>query len=84
MQRANVSAINRLIATKIRNISENPTLAHTLRDLCVAKSEVTPVTSKLQAIQAALLEGVTLVAASKFHPVRAVLAAVIRDNHDPC
>ena len=28
MQRANVSAINRLIATKIRNLSENPALAH--------------------------------------------------------
>ena len=84
MQRANVSAINRLIATKIRNISENHTLAHTLRDLCVAKSEVMPVTSKLQAIQAALLDGVTLVVASKFHPTRVALAAVIRDNHDPC
>ena len=84
MQRANVSAINRLIATKIRNISENPTLAHTLRDRCVANSEVMPVTSKLQAIQAALLEGVTFVAASKFDPARAVLVAIIRDNHDPC
>lgn len=55
-----------------------------MRDICVANSEVMSVTSKVQAIQAALLEGVTLVAASKFDPARAVLVAIIRDNHDPC